>query len=54
MVCRFTNRDNIDFDLAQRLPPVQEFDLQEDFTASVDYATRYGRAPQAASRTPPC
>ena len=30
----------MDFDLAERLQPVQAFDLQEDWTGSVEYPTR--------------
>ena len=49
---RFTNRDDVDFDLAERLQPVQAFDLQEDWTGSVEYPTRSVPA-HAASRSGP-
>lgn len=37
MLCRFANRDDIDFSNASELPALQKLELVEDFTASVDY-----------------
>lgn len=36
----YINRDDIDFALAAQLPAVQEFELVEDPTATVEYQTR--------------
>jgi len=36
----FINRDDLDFGAAAELPPVQEWQLAEDRTASLEYTTR--------------
>jgi hypothetical protein len=40
-VCRFTNREDIDFSNANELPAQQKLDLIEDDTANVDYPLQY-------------
>jgi len=47
----FINRDDIDFALASELPPVQEFSLMEDLTASVEYQTRVSKFQCVSSLT---
>ena len=47
----FINRDDIDFGLAAELLPVQEFQLVEDSTASLEYNTRITKFQSVSSLT---
>jgi hypothetical protein len=38
--CSWINRDDIDFSLADQVPPVQEWGLQEDFRGEIEYPTK--------------
>ncbi len=41
IVKAFTNRNDVDFDLAERLPPVALWDLHPDPTGVCEYPARY-------------
>ena len=47
----WTNRDDIDFPLASELPPLQEFSLVEDPTASMEFQTRASKFQCVSSLT---
>jgi len=47
----WTNREDIDFQLAAELPPLQEWQLGEDPTASLEYPTRASRFTVVSSLT---
>ena len=47
----FINRDDIDFGMAAQLAPVQEFQLVEDSTASLEYGTRITKFQSVSSLT---
>ncbi len=36
----YTNRDDLDFSLVADLPPVQQWDLQENLTGQIEYPTQ--------------
>mmetsp|Transcript_554 Transcript_554/g.1414 ORF Transcript_554/g.1414 Transcript_554/m.1414 type:complete len:224 (-) Transcript_554:299-970(-) len=47
----FVNRDDVDFELAHDLTPVQEFELTEDFSGEVDYAVKAAKFSNITSLT---
>lgn len=47
----FVNRTDVDFDLAQQLPPAQEWGMVEDPSGSTEYQTRPAKFQGVASLT---
>ena len=41
-VCRFVNREDLDFATVQDVPPTQEFTLNEDFRGILEYPVMCG------------
>ena len=37
----YTNREDLDFSTAAELPPVQQWDLQENLNGSIEYPTQW-------------
>lgn len=40
MPCSFINRDDLDFASISSMPPLQEWDLQQDNDGSLEYPTQ--------------
>jgi len=47
----FTNREDVDFEMANELPPVQELELVEDFAGVVDYPVKAAKFNMISSLT---
>jgi hypothetical protein len=47
----FTNREDIDFENADDIKPIQEFDLVEDFEGQLDYPTNVAKFTNVSSLT---
>ncbi|GBG27895.1 PITH domain-containing protein 1 [Hondaea fermentalgiana] len=47
----FVNRDDVDFEMAHDLAPVQEFELAEDFAGAIDYPVKASKFSNITSLT---